>query len=88
VQRAGPHGGSDRSDSCQRFVAPARHALFQAIGVCSIGLLDLTRFVLPRPSIVAGRDEFTCTQPIVGVPLIRGPLWLERLSMTTMSPGL
>ncbi len=29
----------------------------------------LTRFILPRPSIVAGRNDFIYTKPIVGVPL-------------------
>ncbi len=33
----------------------------------------LTRFILPRPSIVAGRNEFTYTKPIVGVPLGTAP---------------
>jgi hypothetical protein len=28
----------------------------------------LERFIAPRPSIVAGRDVFTYTRPIVGIP--------------------
>ena len=31
----------------------------------------LTRFISPRPSIAAGRNEFTYTKPIVGMPLAR-----------------
>ena len=38
----------------------------------------LTRFILPRPSIVAGRDEFTYTKPIVGVPLGTAPNILNK----------
>jgi len=38
----------------------------------------LTRFILPRPSIVAGRDEFTYTRPIVGVPLGTAPSVLNK----------
>ena len=38
----------------------------------------LTRFILPRPSIVAGRDEFTYTKPIVGVPLGTAPSILNK----------
>ena len=38
----------------------------------------LTRFILPRPSIVAGRDEFTYTKPIVGVPLGTAPSVLNK----------
>jgi arylsulfatase len=38
----------------------------------------LTRFILPRPSIVAGRDQFTYTKPIVGVPLGTAPSVLNK----------
>jgi hypothetical protein len=38
----------------------------------------LTRFILPRPSIVAGRDELTYTKPIVGVPLGTAPSVLNK----------
>ncbi len=38
----------------------------------------LTRFVAPRPSIVAGRDEFTYTRPIVGIPLGTAPSVLNK----------
>ncbi len=38
----------------------------------------LTRFILPRPSIVAGRNEFTYTKPIVGVPLGTAPSVLNK----------
>ena len=38
----------------------------------------LTRFILPRPSIVAGRDEFTYTKPIVGMPLGTAPSILNK----------
>jgi hypothetical protein len=38
----------------------------------------LTRFILPRPSIVAGRDEFTYIRPIVGVPLGTAPSVLNK----------
>jgi arylsulfatase len=38
----------------------------------------LTRFILPRPSIVAGRTEFTYTRPIVGVPLGTAPSILNK----------
>jgi arylsulfatase len=38
----------------------------------------LTRFILPRPSIVAGRDEFTYANPIVGVPLGTAPSILNK----------
>ena len=38
----------------------------------------LTRFILPRPSIVAGRDEFTYTKPIVGMPLGTAPSVLNK----------
>ena len=38
----------------------------------------LTRFIMPRPSIVAGRDEFTYTHPIVGVPLGTAPSILNK----------
>ena len=33
---------------------------------------------MPRPSIVAGRDEFTYTKPIVGVPLGTAPSVLNK----------
>jgi hypothetical protein len=35
-------------------------------------------FILPRPSIVAGREEFTYTKPIVGVPLGTAPSILNK----------
>ena len=38
----------------------------------------LTRFILPRPSIVAGRDVFTYTKPIIGVPLGTAPSVLNK----------
>ena len=38
----------------------------------------MTRFILPRPSIVAGRNEFTYTKPIVGVPLGTAPSVLNK----------
>ena len=38
----------------------------------------LTRFIAPRPSIVAGRDEFTYTRPIVGIPLGTAPSILNK----------
>jgi len=38
----------------------------------------LTHFILPRPSIVAGRNEFTYTRPIVGVPLGTAPSILNK----------
>ena len=38
----------------------------------------LTRFIAPRPSIVAGRNEFTYTQPIVGIPLGTAPSILNK----------
>ena len=38
----------------------------------------LTRFILPRPSIVAGRNDFTYTKPIVGIPLGTSPSVLNK----------
>jgi arylsulfatase A-like enzyme len=38
----------------------------------------LTRFIAPRPSIVAGRDEFVYTQPLVGTPLGTAPSILNK----------
>jgi arylsulfatase len=38
----------------------------------------LTRFIAPRPSIVAGRTEFTYTRPIIGIPLGTAPNVLNR----------
>jgi arylsulfatase A-like enzyme len=38
----------------------------------------LTRFITPRPSITAGRTEFTYTQPIIGIPLGTAPSVLNR----------
>jgi arylsulfatase len=38
----------------------------------------LTRFILPRPSIVAGRDAFLYTKPIVGIPLGTAPSVLNK----------
>jgi arylsulfatase len=38
----------------------------------------LTRFILPRPSVVAGRNDFTYTKPIVGVPLGTAPSILNK----------
>jgi hypothetical protein len=38
----------------------------------------LSRFIMPRPSVVAGRDEFTYTTPIVGVPLGTAPSILNK----------
>jgi arylsulfatase A-like enzyme len=38
----------------------------------------LTRFITPRPSITAGRTEFTYTRPIVGIPLGTAPSVLNR----------
>jgi arylsulfatase len=38
----------------------------------------LTRFVAPRPSIVAGRTEFTYTRPISSVPLGTAPSVLNK----------
>jgi arylsulfatase len=38
----------------------------------------LTRFILPRPSIVAGRDTFLYTKPIVGIPLGTAPSILNK----------
>jgi hypothetical protein len=38
----------------------------------------LTRFIAPRPSIVAGRSEFTYTRPIVGIPLGTAPSVLNK----------
>ncbi|MGM4915138.1 hypothetical protein [Rhizobium sp. 768_B6_N1_8] len=38
----------------------------------------LTRFILPRPSIVAGRNDFIYTKPIVGVPLGTAPSILNK----------
>jgi len=38
----------------------------------------LTRFVAPRPSIVAGRNEFTYTRPIIGIPLGTAPSILNK----------
>ena len=38
----------------------------------------LTRFVAPRPSIVAGRTEFTYTRPIIGIPLGTAPSILNK----------
>ena len=38
----------------------------------------LTRFIAPRPSIVAGRDEFVYTRPLVGTPLGTAPSILNK----------
>jgi arylsulfatase len=38
----------------------------------------LTRFIAPRPSIVAGRSEFTYTKRLVGVPLGTAPSILNK----------
>jgi arylsulfatase A-like enzyme len=38
----------------------------------------LTRFVAPRPSIVAGRTEFTYTRPIISIPLGTAPSILNK----------
>jgi len=38
----------------------------------------LTRFVAPRPSIVAGRNEFTYTRPIISIPLGTAPSILNK----------
>jgi arylsulfatase len=38
----------------------------------------LTRFVTPRPSIVAGRNEFVYTRPLVGTPQATAPSILNR----------
>ncbi len=38
----------------------------------------LTRFIAPRPSIVAGRNEFNYTRPIIGIPLGTAPNILNR----------
>ena len=38
----------------------------------------LTRFILPRPSVVAGRTEFTYTKPIIGVPQGTAPSILNK----------
>ena len=38
----------------------------------------LTRFIAPRPSIVAGRSEFTYTRPIAGIPLGTAPSILDK----------
>ena len=38
----------------------------------------LERFITPRPSIVAGRDVFTYTRPIVGIPQGTAPSILNR----------
>ena len=38
----------------------------------------LTRFVAPRPSIVAGRSEFTYTRPIISIPLGTAPSILNK----------
>ena len=38
----------------------------------------LTRFLAPRPSIVAGRDEFVYTRPLVGTPLGTAPSILNK----------
>ncbi len=38
----------------------------------------LTRFIAPRPSIVAGRDEFVYTHPLVGTPLGTAPSILNK----------
>jgi len=38
----------------------------------------LTRFILPRPSVVAGRNEFTYTKPIIGVPQGTAPSILNK----------
>jgi arylsulfatase len=38
----------------------------------------LTRFVTPRPSIVAGRAEFVYTEPLVGTPQATAPSILNR----------
>jgi arylsulfatase A-like enzyme len=38
----------------------------------------LTRFITPRPSITAGRTEFTYTRPIFGIPLGTAPSVLNR----------
>jgi arylsulfatase len=39
---------------------------------------SLTRLIAPRPSIVAGRDEFTYTRTIVGIPLGTAPSILNK----------
>ncbi|CAN7759844.1 arylsulfatase [Mesorhizobium sp. LjNodule214] len=38
----------------------------------------LTRFIAPRPSIVAGRDKFVYTRPLVGTPLGTAPSILNK----------
>jgi arylsulfatase len=38
----------------------------------------LTRFIAPRPSIVAGRSEFVYTRPIAGIPLGTSPSILNK----------
>jgi arylsulfatase len=38
----------------------------------------LTRLITPRPSIVAGRDEFVYTHPVVGTPQATAPSILNR----------
>jgi arylsulfatase len=38
----------------------------------------LTRFIAPRPSIVAGRTEFSYTRPLVGIPLGTAPSILNK----------
>ncbi len=38
----------------------------------------LTRFVTPRPSITAGREEFVYTRPLVGTPLATAPSILNK----------
>ena len=38
----------------------------------------LTRFIAPRPSIVAGRTEFTYTRPITAIPLGTAPSILNK----------
>ncbi len=38
----------------------------------------MQRGLAPRPSIVAGRSEFTYTRPIVGIPLATAPSLLDR----------
>ena len=38
----------------------------------------LTRFIAPRPSIVAGHDEFVYTRPLVGTPLGTAPSILNK----------
>jgi hypothetical protein len=49
-----------------------------SIRSCSLDASALTRFILPRPSIVAGREEFIYTKPIVGVPLGTAPSVLNK----------